>query len=128
MSAADGHFDGGLPPTQYLVLETLAARVRLGEQMWTFPAKLKPALDALRERGLIWWRWAPTPRAIQAYLTEAGKREAFSGEYSPPTTVTRERLVAALQAPPVTGTLAMLEEQGGGPEDLADAILEALDG
>jgi hypothetical protein len=41
-------------------------------------------------------------------------------------TVTRERLTEALQHPAVTGTLAMLDSQGGGPGDLADAILEAL--
>ena len=35
-----------LPPTQYLVLEVLAARARLGEACWTFPSRLKPALNA----------------------------------------------------------------------------------
>ena len=28
-----------LPPTQYLVLDVLAARYRLGENAWTFPAR-----------------------------------------------------------------------------------------
>ena len=73
-----------LPPTEYLILEVLAARVRLAERMWTFPARVKPALNSLQARGLIWWRSAPTPRDYQAYLTEAGEREALAEEYVPP--------------------------------------------
>lgn len=42
-------------------------------------------------------------------------------------TFTRDALVQALKSAPVPGTLEMLETQGGGPEDLADAIIEALD-
>jgi DNA-binding MarR family transcriptional regulator len=82
-----------LPPTEYLILEVLAARVRLAERMWTFPARLKPALDRLQERGLIWYRSAPTPRDYQAYLTEAGEREALAEEYVPP----RDRMSAEIE-------------------------------
>lgn len=73
-----------LPPTQYLILEVLAARYRLGEQMWTFPDRLRPALNALQERGLIWWRSAPTPHDVQAYLTDVGRGAAMSGTYEVP--------------------------------------------
>lgn len=72
-----------LPPTQYLVLEVLAARYRLGEPYWTFPRSLRPVLDALRDKGLIWWRHSPTPE-LQAYLTDAGKAEALSDTYRTP--------------------------------------------
>ena len=41
-------------------------------------------------------------------------------------TVTRDELIEALKAEPVTSALLMLEQQGGSPVDLADAILEAL--
>lgn len=44
-----------------------------------------------------------------------------------PHAFTRDELVHALKAAPVTGTLEMLESQGGVPEDLADAIIQALD-
>lgn len=42
------------------------------------------------------------------------------------TWVLRDRLVTALRAPEVTGALEMLEAQGGSPEDLAQAIIDAL--
>jgi hypothetical protein len=38
---------------------------------------------------------------------------------------TKAELVKILTTSPVPETLRMLEEQGGGPEDLASAILEA---
>ncbi len=41
---------------------------------------------------------------------------------------TRDELVQALRTEPVPGTLMMLSLEGGGPEDLADAIIAALDG
>ena len=41
---------------------------------------------------------------------------------------TRAELIKALQTKPVPGTLLMLEQQGGCPEDLADAIIQALEG
>ena len=41
-------------------------------------------------------------------------------------TFTRDELIRALRSRQVAGTLEMLESQGGAPEDLADAILEAL--
>lgn len=73
-----------LPPTQYLIMEVLAARYRLGEHMWTFPDRLRPALNALQERGLIWWRSAPTPHDVQAYLTDEGRAAATSAAYQVP--------------------------------------------
>jgi DNA-binding MarR family transcriptional regulator len=118
-----------LPPTEYLILEVLAARVRLGERMWTFPAKVKPALDSLQKRGLIWTRSAPTPRDYQAYLTDAGKREAFGEDYSPPRTVTRDQLADALSRITLKPVRFTEGEPGVIVADwMADAILEALDG
>lgn len=43
-----------------------------------------------------------------------------------PVLVSLGQLVAAVQHRAVTGTLEMLEEQGGSPEDLASALWEAL--
>jgi len=39
--------------------------------------------------------------------------------------ITRDDLAEILTTPPVPGTLAMIEQQGGSAEDLADAILAA---
>lgn len=47
--------DDYVPPTQYLVMEVLAARWRTGEKVWTFPNFCKPALRALCERN--WLRY-----------------------------------------------------------------------
>lgn len=69
-----------LPPVQYLVMETLAARARLGERYWTFPTRLRPALNALEARGWIWVRSAPTPH-LQAWLTDAGRSVALWDGY-----------------------------------------------
>ena len=77
-----------LPPVQYLIMETLAARYRLGEPYWTFPLRLRAALDALRDKGLIQTRSAPTPD-LQAYLTDAGRARCLLDAYLTPDT--RER-------------------------------------
>lgn len=85
-----------LPPTQYLIMEMLAARYRLGEHMWTFPARLRPALNELQELGLIWWRSAPTPHDVQAYLTDAGREAAMSATYAVPADRRYEDLLGAI--------------------------------
>lgn len=41
------------PPTQYLVMEVLAARHRLGEQFWPFPQNCRQPIDALADAGLV---------------------------------------------------------------------------
>jgi hypothetical protein len=74
---------GDLPPTEYLIMETLAARHRLGEPFWTFPLRLRTPLNALQGKGLIWTRSAPTPD-LQAHLTDEGRACCLSGTYEPP--------------------------------------------
>lgn len=71
-----------LPPTQYLILEVLAARYRTGEQTWTFPNRVRPALEALSAAGLIGWKAAPG--LALAWLTDAGRAAALSPTYKPP--------------------------------------------
>ena len=56
-------------------------------------------------------------------ISESG--EGAQPDQAGPYTLTRGELVQALKAAPVTGTLAMLESQGGTAEDLADAIIQA---
>ncbi|HEY0696758.1 MAG TPA: hypothetical protein VGD43_03005, partial [Micromonospora sp.] len=53
----------GLPPTQYLILETLAARHRLGELLWTFPSgrAYRHAADQLADAGLVGWKSGVAP-------------------------------------------------------------------
>ncbi|WP_422744289.1 hypothetical protein ACN27B_08560 [Micromonospora sp. WMMD754] len=73
-----------LPPTQYLILEVLAARHRTGETLWTFPAKLRPHMDALANLGLIGWKSGITEGTIRAWLTEQGLAAAISPTYITP--------------------------------------------
>jgi len=72
-----------LPPTQYMILEVLAARHRLGEQAWTFPTRLTPQLRALEAAGFIEAHTGITQNTMLARLTDAGRAAALSESYSP---------------------------------------------
>lgn len=73
-----------LPPTQYLIIETLTARMRLGEPFWPFPEKLRRPLAQLDDIGLITverhsrGQFKATPTAALRKLVESSK-------YRPPT-------------------------------------------
>jgi hypothetical protein len=109
-----------LPPTQYLVLEVLAARARLGEACWTFPTRLLPALNALQALGLIWWRHAPIPACVQAYLTDAGREAVLSPGYEPPVTgIAGETEWGVRRQDCADGVFSV-----GGDEELARLIIE----
>lgn len=73
-----------LPPTQFLVMEVLAARARTGETLWTFPASLADALRRLEERGLISLMHGIAPASMRARLTEAGRKHSLKPDYVPP--------------------------------------------
>ncbi len=74
----------GLPPTQQLVLEVLAARARLGEHTWTFTNRVRPALAALEQAGLLWQERAPVPGHRLAGLTGRGRDAVLSAGYAVP--------------------------------------------
>lgn len=63
---------GSLSPTRELILDTLAARWRLGENLWTFDSRLKPQLDWLAEQGLVWTMHGIVEKTLRAGLTDAG--------------------------------------------------------
>lgn len=73
-----------LPPTQGLILAVLTARERMGETYWTFNAKLRPAMKALAELGLVEWKAGSEYRTIWAWLTDAGKVATWSPTYVAP--------------------------------------------
>lgn len=73
-----------LPPTQYLVMEVLAARARLGEELWPFPSILSVALRALEDAGLISVMHGNVPGSLRARLTEAGRKHSLRPGYAPP--------------------------------------------
>jgi hypothetical protein len=83
-----------LPPTEYLVMDVLAARARLGETYWTFPSRLRPAMRSLADRGLLWWQPGNVPHTIQAFLTGEGRAAVLYEGYTDPVAAERKRLTA----------------------------------
>lgn len=64
-----------LPLAQYLILEVLRARHRLGEPFWPIPKRAKKQLTALQDAGLVsyesgviegWYDASLTPRGMEA--------------------------------------------------------------
>lgn len=99
MSGHNAEIDAGLTPTEELVMEVLAARHRLGEQMWTFDARHKRAIESLADKGLVNPMHGIVERTVRASLTDKGVRESVSGRYAPPAMREIERLLnRALEA------------------------------
>lgn len=73
-----------LPPTQYLILDVLAARYRTGEQLWTFPSTLRPAIRALEAQGLVSSMHGITYKTVRVRLTDKGRAEVIKADYVPP--------------------------------------------
>jgi hypothetical protein len=73
-----------LPPTQYLILDVLAARWRTGEVLWTFPSKIRHHVEAVSRLGLVWWKSGIEPKTLQVGLTEAGRKATLLDTYNPP--------------------------------------------
>lgn len=64
-----------ITPTQWLMMEVLAARLRLGENHWTFPNKLKRTAKALEGLGLVTWKGGIVQGTIMVSVTDLGRRE-----------------------------------------------------
>jgi len=73
-----------LPITQLLILEVLGARSRLGEALWTFPSRCRPALRALESAGLAEWKGGVVDNTVRAWLTDLGRAGVLSSTYTPP--------------------------------------------
>lgn len=66
----------GLTPTEYLVLDVMVARWRLGDDSWTFPTTFRPALDRLEQRGYLNYKSGVVYQTLHAWLTDEGARFA----------------------------------------------------
>lgn len=66
---------GELSPTEYLLLEVLAARWRLGHQFWTFPSIFKVAAKSLESSSLVVTKPGVVPYTILVWLTDAGREK-----------------------------------------------------
>lgn len=76
--------DDALPPAQYLVMDTLAARYRTGENLWTFPTKVLPTLRQLEAKGFINLMHGIVEKTVRASMTDAGRACVISDTYVPP--------------------------------------------
>lgn len=87
-----------LTPTEDLILEVLAARVRCGESCWVFDQRHQATLQALEAKGLLTFDVDPTGTALRAFLTDAGRTESLSEGYTEPVTRLRERVAELAQS------------------------------
>jgi hypothetical protein len=71
-------------PTEDLFMETLSARVRLGEPCWTFDTRHTRTAKSLEAKGLIRWKSGIVEKTILVWITELGKKEWLSFDYKPP--------------------------------------------
>jgi hypothetical protein len=79
MSAAD------VSPSEDLMMEVLAARYRLGEQVWTFANSTKPTARKLENRGWITVYSGQVERTYRAGLSIEGiKAWQLDRPYTPP--------------------------------------------
>jgi hypothetical protein len=126
----------GLPPTEYLVMDVLAARARLGEPYWTFPSRMRPTMRALADRGLLWWQRGSTPLTIWAFLTPEGRTAVLYDGYKSPVAarlselITQWKLEAAradtlAERRPAPASL-MLSARAQAHQDCTTALLNAF--
>jgi hypothetical protein len=99
---------GGLPPTQYLILEVLAARYRLGERLWTFPSRVQRQIGVLDRLGLVWQASGVVPYRVRAGLTDAGvKAMLLHRPYVSPVDKPAARVRALAEAADGAGTMLL---------------------
>lgn len=101
-----------LLPTQFLVMEVLAARYRTGEVLWTFPSSLKPTMEQLARLGLIGWKSGIEALTIRAWLTDQGRTHALKGDFSTPVQRALDQAAADMRANYRTGERSIEFIQG----------------
>jgi hypothetical protein len=73
-----------MSPTKELILDCLAARERLGEQLWTFDVRNAKALEDLARLKLIVLMSGNVEHTYRAYLTDTGREHTISPTYLSP--------------------------------------------
>jgi hypothetical protein len=66
----------GLTPTEYLIMNILVARYRLGDNSWTFPTRFGATLNSLEERGYLSYKSGVLYKTLHAWLTPEGAKYA----------------------------------------------------
>ena len=83
-STATPYADIQLTPAEYLAMEALIARARLGESYWTFPSSITPTARRLEALGLIGWKSGIVERTILMWIRDDVRTELLSYPYEPP--------------------------------------------
>jgi hypothetical protein len=73
-----------MPMSEYLILEVLAARTRLGEACWTFPTKCRAAARRLESWGLVSYKDGVIENTLLVWLTDDGKTTCLDANYASP--------------------------------------------
>lgn len=73
-----------LPPTEYLMMEVLAARLRLGEPFWTFPRRLSGVARSLEAKGYVTWKHGVAESTIMVFATLDAEQLFLAPEYTQP--------------------------------------------
>lgn len=61
-------------PTEWLAMEVLVARWRIGDESWSFPSSHRPIIARLEARGWVWSGSSPAPGTIRVFLAGPGLR------------------------------------------------------
>lgn len=64
----------GLTPMEYLIMDVMVARYRLGDNSWTFPNTFRPALKKLYVRGHLCFKSGVCYGTLHAWLTPEGAK------------------------------------------------------
>jgi DNA-binding transcriptional regulator YiaG len=73
-----------LPAAQYLLIDVLQARLRLGENVWTFPTKLKTTIKALEAKGLVSSKNGSVEKTLLVFPSPNLREALLLGNYSAP--------------------------------------------
>jgi DNA-binding transcriptional regulator YiaG len=73
-----------LPATQYLLIDVLQARLRLGENVWTFPTKLGSTIKALEAKGLVSFKHGSDANTLLVFPSPNLREALLSGTYTAP--------------------------------------------
>lgn len=76
--------DGDLPAAQDQMLTHLAARLRLGDSLFTIPTGLMATVKRLEAAGYVTVTHGIVYRTVRASLTQKGIGYAVSATYEPP--------------------------------------------
>jgi hypothetical protein len=84
-----------LTPTEELMGDVLAARFRLGENLWTFNNRLLKTAMSMEDRGLITVMHGIVEKTFRASLTVKGKSVFLFDDYVTPVDTDKQKAVDA---------------------------------